>query len=591
MPSPESTTNHARPAPLACLECRRTHLKCDGVQPTCARCNGRGYACTYTRSGRGRRRGVTRSDTAPQTTVAQVPFDPAAPSQWFPDSAASLKSGTSVGEASRSIKDAPLVGQLATPVMTAGSTTDSLSGRLPLWVDDEQHVNLYYLNFHPSHPILLPRSMYWKQSYPRYLRAVVQLIGGHFAPAASKDGLRERAAQELQEGEQSGPEMVQARILYSIALFAQNDSREGQRILDSAIESALKLGMHRREFAASNSNGLTQLEESMRRTWYELYVTDGCVAALQRKSAFMTNTVNADVLLPCDDFIYEGGMCFMPATLDEFHCNVFADEEKVFSSFCYRIEAVRLLGRVLTITGAHGVHRDLVQAVDNALAAFIHHLPRAKSEAEIVNTFGELDELMFQAHTIVQYSTILLHFPRGDLVCPDPLTKEVPGGNNTRLLCPCNRQHVHSIKAIEASKTISMLAALRTPVQRHGPFLVYPIALAAVVQLSISAIHVKTSSGCMEQHSDRVKLMLGVLKALGRHWESADFVLRTLKKAASAVFRSPRLEPSYALQQDDPMDSGIETCPHISMEQDWLDHFDLQDLNGLVGLDNSAFRI
>jgi hypothetical protein len=360
-------------------------------------------------------------------------------------------------------------------------------------------------------------------------------------------------------------------------------------MLDSAIKSALRLGMHRRDFAASYACGFTQMEESMRRTWFELFVTDGCIAALQRNASFKTNMVNADVSLPCDNLIYESGLCLMPATLNDFHCSVFADEEKVFSSFCYRIEAVRLLGQVLAITGAHGVHWDLVQAVDNALAAYSHHIPRAESKAGIVNAFGELDELMFQAHAIIQYSTILLHFPRGDLPCPDPLTKEVPGGNNMRLLCACNRQHVHSIKAIEASKTISMLAALRTPVQRHSPFLVYPVALATVVQLSVSAVHAKTSSGCVEQYSDRVRLMLGVLKAMARHWASADFVLPTLKKAALAVFQGPRQEPSYAVNQDGPTDSGIDTCPDISIEQDWLDKFDLQDLDGLVGRDNSAF--
>jgi len=600
MSSPETTTR-SRPAPLACLECRRSHLKCDGATPTCARCRARGDACTYTRSERGRRRRVTRPKSVAQPTVAQalpypsdvakstveqaLPGSSTAPSQWFPASA------TLDGKVARSLQDAPLVGQTDSSVLQGGSTTTLQNEQPPPWADDEHLVNLYYLNFHESHPIMLPRDMYWKQSYPRYLRAVVQLIGGHFSPTASRDAFHQRAAKELRDGDQNTPEMVQARILYTVALFARNDVREGQQMLDTAIESALKLGMHQRDFAATHGNGLTQLEESMRRTWYELYVTDGCIAALQRKSAFKTNTVKADVLLPCDDFIYEGGMCFMPATLDDFHSSVFAEEEKVFSSFSYRIEAVRLLGRVLTITGTHGVHRDLVQAIDNALAAFVHHLPRCKSEAEIVNTFGELDELMFQTHTIVQYSTILLHFPRGDMACPDPLTRDVPGGNNTRLLCPCNRQHVHSIKAVEASKTISMLAALRTPVQRHSPFFVYPIALAAVVQLSIAAIHGRSSSGCLEQHSDRVKLMLGVLKSLGRNWSSADTVLRTLKKVASAVFKSARLEPSYAMQQDDPIDSGIDTCPHISIENDWLDNFDLQDLNALVGLDSAAFRV
>ncbi|MCQ8779967.1 hypothetical protein NQU49_25545, partial [Escherichia coli] len=67
-----------------------------------------------------------------------------------------------------------------------------------------------------------------------------------------------------------------------------------------------------------------------------------------------------DVLLPCEDSTYENGMCFVPATVEEFHNNAFAEEEVVFSSYCYRNEAVRLLGRVLTIAGTHDIARDVV---------------------------------------------------------------------------------------------------------------------------------------------------------------------------------------------------------------------------------------
>jgi hypothetical protein len=423
--------------------------------------------------------------------------------------------------------------------------------------------------------------MYWQQAYPRYLKAVVHLIGGRFSHTASLDKLRESVAREFAHCNKDTFEMVQAGLLNTIALFAENSTDQGQTMLDSTIERALRLGMHHRNFASTHAGDLTVLEESMRRTWYELYVVDGCIAAVQRKPAFKTNTVNADVLLPCDDFTYEAGMCFMPATMTEFHGNVFAEEEKVFSSFCYRIEAVRLLGRVLTITGKHGADRDLVQAVDNALAAFLYHLPRSKSEAEISNTFGDLDELMFQAHTIVQWSTILVHYPRGDLMSSDLLTQDVLGANCTKLLCPCNRQHVHSVKAVEASKTISMLAALRTPTQKHTPLFVYPLALAAVVQLSIGAIHDKGSRRCLDQHADRVKLLLGVLKSMSRQWSAAGIVLHTLKRVASAVFRSSCVESPC---------STI-TPPATSIENDTFPEFDLQDLYGLVGLDNNTLGI
>ena len=575
MPSSE-LRHHARPASLACLECRRTHLKCDGTQPICGRCQTRGFACTYKRSGRGRRRGITRADTDEQPTLSHTP--PVSSGPVAQPAVAQALSCTSSAAQWLPLDDAAVPPNSALLQRRISTTPPDQNAE---WADDEQLVNLYYLNFHASHPILLPRDMYWQHGYPRYLKAVVHLIGGRYSHAVSLDELRENVAREFAQSEGNTAEMVQAGLLNTIALFAENATDQGQKMLDSTIELALRLGMHQRSFASTHAGDLTVLEESMRRTWYELYVIDGCIAALQRKSTFKTNTVNADVLLPCEDFTYEAGMCFMPATMAEFHGNVFAEEEKVFSSFCYRIEAVRLLGRVLTITGKHGVDRDLVQAVDNALAAFLYHLPRSKSEAEISNTFGDLDELMFQAHTIIQWSTILVHYPRGDLISSDLLTQDVLGANCTKLLCPCNRQHIHSVKAIEASKTIAMLAALRTPTQKHTPLFVYPLALAAVVQLSIGAMHDKSPRRCLDQHADRVKLLLGVLKSMSRQWSAAGIVLRTLKRVASAVFRSSSV--------DSP--SSIVAPPATSIDNDAFPDFDLQDLYGLVGLDNNSLGI
>lgn len=580
MPSP-APTPHARPAPLACLECRRSHLKCDGGRPTCERCQTRNYACTYKRSGRGRRRGVTRLTPPVDEQQPVIAEQPPYSSSTTPHLFLTANAPT--------LNETPP--RFQRPSLGTESPSDPLllqSGPPPAWSDDEHLVDLYYLNFHAAHPVLLPRHLYWEQAYPQCLKAVVHYIGSCFSSSAPRTELRQRATRELGDACQPTPEVVQAKLLYSVALFAQNAAEEGQSLLDSAIQNALTLGMHNRDFAAMYAAGSTTLEESMRRTWYELYVVDGCVAALQRKSTFETNMANADVLLPCENFIYEGGMCFVPPTLAEFHNNVFAEEEKTFSSFCYRIEATRLLGRVLTIAGTHGVHRDLVQAVDNSLAAFIHHLPRTKSENQIANTFGELDELMFQAHTIIQWGIILLHYPRGDLVTPNSLTQNVPGADCTKLLCPCNRQHVHSVKAVEASRAISMLAALQAPAHKHSPLFVYPLALATVVQLSISAVHARTVGNCIEQHSDRVKLLLGVCKTLGRHWPVADSVMCTLKKVASAVFQAPCHMPSITPHHGHSPENNVTSLASIPVERGQFDDIDLHNLYDLMGIDNCS---
>jgi hypothetical protein len=569
MATPTTSGPHARPVPLACSQCRQSHLKCDGNQPVCIRCQVSGQACVYTGSARGRRRrrdprrlhndNDTENDVPTQPTGPQQPFRPATPYLTIP-----------VGQDTGSPPD-------------TNSTPTAVPSRLLPSIGDNQLVDLYYLHFHPSHPILLPKSMPWRETYPPCLKAVVQLIGGYFSPSASRHSLREAAAREIQRGDQSSPEMVQARLLYAIALVSQDQLLQGQSMLNVAIETALELGMHRSAFAAAHAGDMTALQESMRRTWYELHAVDGYMAALQRRSTFKTNTVIADVLLPCEDSTYENGMCFVPATVEEFHNSAFAEEEVVFSSYCYRNEAVRLFGRVLTIAGTHDIARDVVQVVDNALAAFIHHLPREKSEAKIMNTYGELDRLMFQAHTIIQYSTILLHLPRGDLALAHPLMQEVPGSSCTTIPCPCNLQHVHSIKAIEASKMTSMLATLHTFDPKHTPFFVYPLALAAVVQLSVSAIHAKSSDVCSEQHRDRVQVMLGVLRSLGRHWSTADTVLRKLKKIAFSVFQNPQTDSSMYTAQHGLIDSGGDTNLLSPIDSDWLFNFDIPELDHTMG--------
>lgn len=582
---PEAATL-ARPASLACLECRRKHLKCDGGTPACARCVDRGFSCNYTPSRRGCRPGKRRQIHETESPSSRTsPFYVPEPSQWTLAGMPGLDGPTeAVSASNNTVFDI----QTALPALPDVLTTQQREG-LPPWVDDEQLVNLYYLNFHNGHPILLPRSLYWTRNYPRFLKAVVEFIGSHFSSATSSDALREGTARELESGEQHTAEMVQARLLYAISLFGRNEVEESQNVLAQAVKAAIELGMYRREFAAAYAKNQPTEAESMRRTWYELYITDGCISAFHRKSSFQTNTINADVLLPCDDSAYEGGMCLLSsASKDDFENSVFADEELTFSSFCYRIEAVRILGRVLAITGEHGVHRDQVQAVDNALAAFLHHLPASKSEADIINTYGELDELMFQAHVVIQYATILLHFPRGDLASSVPFTTDVPGGNNARFLCTCTRQNVHSMKATDASKALSMLAAFRVPVQKHSPFFVYPLALGAIVQLSVLTIHSRSSSNCSEQHQDRIKLFLGVLKSFGRYWSVAEIILRALKKVALAALQSSRHEHSGPTQQHECTNSGIEPSSIATTDSIWLENFDILDLHGLIGFDTDA---
>jgi hypothetical protein len=80
--------------------------------------------------------------------------------------------------------------------------------------------------------------------------------------------------------------------------------------MDAATRLALDLGMHRRQFAEQNGKGDEVLEESWRRTWWQLYVVDAFFAAMARANTFPTCNVDATVDLPCEEDEYEAGVSY-----------------------------------------------------------------------------------------------------------------------------------------------------------------------------------------------------------------------------------------------------------------------------------------
>lgn len=120
-------------------------------------------------------------------------------------------------------------------------------------------------------------------------------------------------------------------------------------------------------------------------------------------------------------------------SLSQFDERLFSDEECSYSSFCYRIEAIRILARVIAVSSANEAPADGIQAIDNAIASFKHHLPNDK--AGIIDPSGEGDQLMFQASVFIQCASIFLHFPRSELPITMPPSAEIA----------CARQHMEQV--------------------------------------------------------------------------------------------------------------------------------------------------
>jgi hypothetical protein len=515
MPAASSPVTINRPSPLACEACRRKHLRCDGVSPICGRCIAQSLACNYTPSRRGQgRRAHRRAISPPRPPLPPLPATPASLSN-VPAQAQSCSLPASSG--------------------LAASTSWSLRA-----VDRDRLLGLFYSHFFRAHPFLVPKAFYAAHQYPEFLDLAVCLVGLHYAKPtpAEAASLREAVSLAMSEIDEPTVHRVQALILYAIVLHSSQQSKEAASCVVRAATIAATLGMNTPEFAVANANvnGSPLVAESFRRTWWELHTVDVYTAAINRRSTYETSSVVNYPLLPCNQSLYEAGQCYNqdPPTLRAFEDRVFSQNPyENFSPMCYRIEAIRVVGRVLAVAANDDAHPDNIQALDNALASWEHHLPSVY--ADVIGPSGEVDLMLFEARCFISCASIFLHFPRSDLPTTVPSTSDIACARGYTPLTPTSRHH--TIKAIAASKDLSNLATVPWPLERHSPFFICSLVLGCVVQLAACSTHVhQCGLDCLQQHRDRVVLMLGALQRLGERWPLAHNAVQCLKPAAETVF-------------------------------------------------------
>lgn len=343
--------------------------------------------------------------------------------------------------------------------------------------------------------------------------------------------------------------------------------------MTKAADLAIELRMNTADFAAKHGHGDAIYEESLRRTWWELFVADGYLAALHRHTSFRTNAVLSSALLPCEDIDFsEGSIPTTLHSLDQFDGRLFSDEERHFSSFCYRIDAIRILSRVLAVSTTNEAHADAIQAIDNAIASWKFHLPNEK--ATIVNHAGEVDQMLFQATMFIQCASIFLHFPRSELPITMPPAAEIAcAQQHMEQVSPTSTQH--AVKAMTASKDLANLATL--PIEKNSPFLICGLVFACIVQLSACSAYPRSTT---QQNRDRVALLIGVLKSLSRNWAISQYVSTQLKRAANEIF-NPRNDVCAAPSSSS-YDSGVDLTT-FPTDMSWFDLFYNEGMQGMQG--------
>lgn len=286
--SPTPPSMQADQAPdrvaLACLQCRRRHIKCDATQPPCSRCRREGKECTYQASRRG---GLEK------TALAK----------------ARLKKQQKHENTTIHYRD---------DVVAAGTSYRSLHqvscGTPSHLVANGSHLlQLYYEYCWSSFPMVLPYS-YMQQRLERKidhgleaLLAVMHWIGSLYTPFTASEAYYDTALQVLRQPT-STPFNVQALVLLAVAQHHCDQREAARTTLDRAIVFALRLGMNKQEFATHYGERDAVLEESWRRTYYNLYGVDQELSVVARILNFVLAEVVNTVDLPCDDCMYENGV-------------------------------------------------------------------------------------------------------------------------------------------------------------------------------------------------------------------------------------------------------------------------------------------
>lgn len=325
---PASRGIRATRSSLACLPCRSRHLKCDGRRPECSRCTESAKHCHYTESRRG---GSSRASLAERRS-RQAARQSALGNEPSPssDGLSSTRQDQPVVDREEEqgysfhLPNLDIDGDLAGLASPATSSTATPTSPFDhnYSIDNDVLIQRFYQDFHRFHPMVVPRRhlirLYQdpdRQSALIPLIAALRLMGHLFNSQAWSQPLQEFAETCFSQSSAAEPVMVQCRLLYSMSLFWFDRKEEALTEMDSAVQLALDLGMHRQEFAVAHSGGDHILAESWRRTWWWVDIIDAYYVGTLGNRDFAVVNIDATVDLPCSESSYERGVSALPFLL------------------------------------------------------------------------------------------------------------------------------------------------------------------------------------------------------------------------------------------------------------------------------------
>lgn len=186
----------------------------------------------------------------------------------------------------------------------------------------ERCIDSFYRHFHAAHPFVLPRRHLLQMSASDSLEpllAAMRWVGSLFIDvSSSRASLYDEAHQRVRDP--ATPRdgfLVQALMVLIVGLDGSCRNEEARHLLEDVERLAIEIALNTRPFAVMYGRGMPVLEESWRRTWWDLFVIDGMIAGVHRVTNFALFDFPADVGLPCEERDYLSGVS-TPSSLTPF---------------------------------------------------------------------------------------------------------------------------------------------------------------------------------------------------------------------------------------------------------------------------------
>ncbi|KAK3333575.1 hypothetical protein B0T19DRAFT_399246 [Cercophora scortea] len=428
-----------------------------------------------------------------------------------------------------------------TPNVMALTTISPPSARSQVTTVADRCFDAFYRMFHRGHPFVLPKDYFLRlskhSSNPNLgiVLAAMRYVGSMYVDAGSaRETYLAEAVREcyLPTTPKDGF-LVQALLLLIIGLDGSCQQKEARAHLAYIEALAIEIDLNKREFAAMHGKGNPILEESWRRTWWELFVCDGMIAGVHQITNFALFDIPANVGLPCEEEDYLKGHIPPTAYMEDFDDQIFSGEDREFSSFTYRIAAARNLGRLLRLPHMEFEHDENIARMEAYLTNWRMHLPESKRDD--LNTKCQLDEMMFQAHFITHACSIMLH-KRFSQIDTSPV-KSVTSCAEYRHVASGGMANAHTRHTTIAASEISKMVTQAVNILSHTHFFTCVVTLSSTVHLSRWAMYYLPEEDDLRE---LIKLNIGALNDISKVWKAADTAWGQVQDVAKSIYQAKK---------------------------------------------------